>query len=128
MLATGRQAIELPGMRIDLNGAPEDGDIFIIKPKQGQAESLSFAITDPNRIAAAARQLVYASTANKSDAQLDVRMQSLDPVSGIGTVQDVFSNGASAIGATVFCVMRQWLLSRKMFRRSSCFRWHASRS
>ena len=27
---------------------------------------------------------------------------SLDPVSGIGTVQDVFSNGASAIGATGF--------------------------
>ena len=102
VLATGRQAIDLPGMRIDLNGAAEDGDIFVIKPKQGQAESLSFAITDPNRVAAAARQLVYASTANKSDAQLNVRMQPLDPVSGIDTVQDVFSNGASAIGATGF--------------------------
>ena len=29
-------------------------------------------------------------------------MQPLDPVSGIDTVQDVFSNGASAIGATGF--------------------------
>ncbi|HCV62526.1 MAG TPA: hypothetical protein DGR20_04455, partial [Alphaproteobacteria bacterium] len=59
VVTAGRQGIILPGVELAFTGEPQDGDVFTVSPIRGQASSLSFAVSDPNLVAAASQQLVY---------------------------------------------------------------------
>ena len=102
ILAAGRQSIELSGARLTFAGTARDGDNLTLKPKSGQASSLSFAITNPSQIAAASQQLVYSTASNKGNAELQIKAAAPPDYAHIPNVQDSFSNGFSAIGATDF--------------------------
>ncbi len=102
VVTAGRQGITLPGVELAFTGEPQDGDVFTVSPIRGQASSLSFAVRDPNLVAAASQQLVYANASNKGNAQIELQSKPIPPAAGIDNVQTILSNGISVIGATGF--------------------------
>ena len=67
-MGTGRDTISLPGVKVQIIGAPSDNDDFVLSPASNYAKNLSFLLTSADQIAAAAKNLVSSDVANTGDA------------------------------------------------------------
>lgn len=61
--------LRVAGVSLDLDGAAQDGDRFLLQPTAQVARGLSVAISDPGRIAAAAPVQVQAALGNLGSGQ-----------------------------------------------------------
>jgi len=61
--------LRVGGIELALEGAPQDGDRFLLQPTAQAARGLSVAITDPGRIAAASPVQVQAALGNVGSAK-----------------------------------------------------------
>jgi flagellar hook-associated protein 1 FlgK len=69
---TGTGPFQADGLSISIGGtAAQAGDSFLIKPTAGAASSLSVAISQPERIAAAAQLLTSPASTNKGTGTID---------------------------------------------------------
>ena len=102
VIASGRTSITLPGMKIHFIGAAENYDQFTLDPIRGSASGVKFALSRPHDFAATSPLLVSADARNASDAQIDAQLQESYRDSGLPSIVDVMTNGASAITATTF--------------------------
>lgn len=64
VVAPGTLATAIPGLVLSMSGTPNDGDSFLVLPTRYGARDVSVAITDVNRIAAAAPIQAQASASN----------------------------------------------------------------
>lgn len=64
VVAPGTLATAIPGLVLSMSGTPNDGDSFLVLPTRYGARDVSVAITDVNRIAAAAPIRAQASASN----------------------------------------------------------------
>ena len=128
VLATGRQAIELPGMRIDLNGALKMA--ISLSSNQNRGRQKASALRSPTPTGSLPPPVSWSMPARRTKVtpSLMSGCSRLILSAASALFRMFFQTVPVPSAQQVFCVMRQWLLSRKMFRRSSCFRWHASRS
>ncbi len=102
ILGTGRDTISLPGVKVQIIGAPSDNDDFVLSPASNYAKNLSFLLTSADQIAAAAKNLVSSDVANTGDASIVASKLSASSVAGIPSVVDVMRNSNSVVAGTTF--------------------------
>lgn len=86
------------GIKLNLGGAPVDGDIFLIRPTTNGASGLGVAITDPKLIAAAATNGVGAVGDNGNALKLGALQTANTLDGGSTTYQGAYSQIVSQIG------------------------------
>mgnify|MGYP001241380417 CR=1 FL=1 len=101
-IASGRTSLKGPGFDVSLSGVPRAGDRFLIAPGSNTAGQIKFLLTRPHDFAAASPDLVTASNANLSDAELSMRRISLSPYPDNGNINDNLANSLSAVEAQEF--------------------------
>lgn len=69
-LARGTGRLSLPGVTVDLAGAPGDGHRIDLVPVTGRARDLAWLVDDPDRLAAAAPLAAAPAAGNAGSAQL----------------------------------------------------------
>ncbi len=102
ILASGRSTIALAGYDIKLIGAPANDDEITISPARNYAADLSFTLTRPQDIAAAARNLVSADLENDGSAQMTAELVTASPQADPRAIQKVMSNSNTVISAAQF--------------------------
>ena len=102
ILGTGRDTISLPGVKVQIIGAPSDNDDFVLSPASNYAKNLSFLLTSGDQIAAAAKNLVSSDLANTGDASIVASKLSASSAAGIPSVVDVMRNSNSVVAGTTF--------------------------
>jgi flagellar hook-associated protein 1 FlgK len=73
-IATGRETLLLPGLRVDLAGTARNGDRITLDPVSGRAADLRIAISDPRALAAAGAFATAPSPSNTGTARLDATL------------------------------------------------------
>ena len=102
-IVSGKHQISLPGMSIEFSGDPVGGDEMVLKPAEGAAKNITFALIRPEQVAAASGFLVSPDINNKSDAKIDISVsQDNDEISGLPNIQDVISNTHSSANSSQF--------------------------
>ena len=101
-VVSGRTTVIFGGVEISFRGQANQFDQFVYNPVLGSAGGVALALRRPEDIAAASQHLVSANPNNKNQVFIDARAISNEKASTLPTVEDTFSNGLSAIGATEF--------------------------
>ena len=100
-IATGRNNIQLPGIKVSFSGSPRNGDEIFVSPSAGFAKNLQFSLKSGDQIAAAASTLVFADTKNNSNIELIT--ENLSPsLMSLSKIDTVMSNSMSSVGASSF--------------------------
>jgi len=79
VLATGHDRLVLPGVTVDLAGAPRNGDRIVLEQVTGRAIDLRLAIGDADELAAAADVLVAPALGNAGAASLQLSRDAGEP-------------------------------------------------
>ena len=101
-VVSGAQSVRLPGMQIRFFGDAFDNDDITINPARGAAESMLFALTRGEQIAAASSRLSYADSANTSNADITVSDAAAAAATTVPELKNVLSNSISTVAATQF--------------------------
>jgi flagellar hook-associated protein FlgK len=103
LIASGRESISLPGMKISFTGDPAPGDEISLHPMKGSAEAISLAISRPEDIAAALPFLISSKLTNAGNATLTATsVDTYETPTNLPNLQDVIANGHSATGSSQF--------------------------
>lgn len=102
VVGSGSSRISLPGLLIEFNGEARHGDKYSIKPGAGSAGAIGLAITRPHDIAAASKLLASADPENESASTMAVTKSVDTPIDIIPNLNQVMSDGLSAVAATTF--------------------------
>jgi len=101
---TGTTTVETEGFKLSFFGTPLDGDEFSIVPTSA-AKGMSFLLSRPQDIAAAATSLVSSSSANTGSAKLEeIALINEEDKTTIKNLDSVFSNGLNPVTASEFSV------------------------
>jgi flagellar hook-associated protein FlgK len=102
-MASGKHNISLPGLNIEFSGNPVDGDEMLLRPADGVARNITFALSRPEQIAAAAGFLVSPDIENKSDAQITISaIETNTDTSQLASIKDIISNTHSPVNSSDF--------------------------
>jgi len=102
LVASGRNQLSLPGVKITFLGQAAEFDQFVYDPVTGSAAGVALAIKRPQDFAAASPLLVSANPANTGDALIEAVATQPAPSPALPVISDVFSNSRSAVAATDF--------------------------
>ena len=102
LVASGRDQVTLPGVRINFLGAAADFDQFIYDPVSGSAAGVSLVIKRPQDFAAASPLLVSANPRNSGQALIEALPTNPPAPPTLPSITEVFSNNRSAVAATGF--------------------------
>ena len=100
-VASGTHSVRLPGMQVRFFGEAFDNDDISVNPARGAAESMLFALTRGEQIAAASSRLSYADSANTSNADITSPMLQR-PRPDVPELTNVLSNSISTVASTQF--------------------------
>ena len=101
-VASGTHSVRLPGMQVRFFGEAFDNDDISVNPARGAAESMLFALTRGEQIAAASSRLSYADSANTSNADITVSDAAAAAATTLPELTNVLSNSISTIASTQF--------------------------
>ena len=101
-VASGKNAVSLPGMTVRFVGEAFDNDEIIIDPSRSAAESLVFSLKRGEEFAAAAARLAYADSANASSAVVTATDGEAPAAADLSELKTVFGNAISSVAATGF--------------------------
>ncbi len=101
-VAQGRDSVTFGGVEISFRGQPRQFDQFVYNPVEGSAGGVALALRRPEDIAAASQHIVSANPQNRNQVIFDARSVSDKETSNLATIENIFSNGVSAIAATEF--------------------------
>jgi flagellar hook-associated protein FlgK len=103
LIASGRDSISLPGIKISFTGDPVSGDQIALHPMRGSSEAIALAITRPENVAAALPFQVSSKVDNAGDASLNVTAKdTYETPSNLADLYNVIPNGHSATGSSQF--------------------------
>ena len=101
-VASGKHSVRLPGMQVRFFGEAFDNDDISVNPARGAAESMLFALTRGEQIAAASSRLSYADSANTSNADITVSDAAAAAATTVPELTNVLSNSISTVASTQF--------------------------
>lgn len=93
LLTQASTGASLPGVSIEMDGAPRTGDVFFINRTDGDAINLHFVPTETSQLAMASALRVSADTTNTGTSQIAVRASD---VGGITTAPDLSADFGTA--------------------------------
>jgi flagellar hook-associated protein 1 FlgK len=96
----GAKSLTLGSVRIDVTGAPADGDEFTLRAAIGSAEQMRFLLEQPQDIAAAGLLLSEADIGNVSDAVMAASAVAPPAATGLTDLTLLLKNDLSALSAT----------------------------
>lgn len=95
VLGSAASLLVLPGVTIEFDGEPQDGDRISLNPTSGKAANMRFLLDEPGSFAAAAATLVSAAAGNKGAAVATMAATTVAPPA-LTDLADVLTNGAGA--------------------------------
>ncbi len=95
LLGSGTNQVVLPGVVIDLNGPPAEGDVINLRATHGQAQNMRFLLQDAGQIATGGGMTVVASAANAGDAELTVASADIGST-GLPLMSDILPGDGSS--------------------------------
>ena len=101
-VVSGTHSVRLPGMQVRFFGEAFDNDDLTVNPARGAAESMLFALTRGEQLAAASSRLSYADSANDSTADIIVSDAAAVAAADVPELTTVLSNSISTIASTQF--------------------------
>jgi flagellar hook-associated protein 1 len=100
-MGTGRSQIDLEGVVVKVGNSAVDGDSFKLKKMDGEADRLSFLLTDGRQIAAASNFVVTPNSGNTGSATMD--SSSIDmKTPPLASLTDLTNNSLSPVAHTEF--------------------------
>jgi flagellar hook-associated protein 1 FlgK len=100
-LGSGRSRIDLGGLIVNIGEKAVDGDSFVIRSAGGEADRLSFLLTDGRQIAAASNFVITSNSNNSGAARLESKaVENVTP--DLASITDVTNNTLSSVGYTEF--------------------------
>lgn len=93
-LATGENRLTIPGLVIDLDGQPADGDRIRLSQTDGNAVNMRFLLDDPADIAAAGALRVSAAPTNSGTGQISLAV-SAAPASEAADLAELLTGSSS---------------------------------
>ena len=101
IIGKGRSEIDLNGLIIRVGNQVADGDSFTLKKTSGEADRISFLLTDGRQIAAASNFVITPNSSNSGAAMLSSQAVQMDGPD-LASITDVTNNSLSSVAYTEF--------------------------
>ena len=100
-MGTGRSQIDLDGVIVKVGNLAKDGDSFLLTKTDGEADRLSFLLTNARQIAAASNFIITPNSSNTGVAILESSAVEIEKPT-LSSITDVTNNSLSAVAYTEF--------------------------
>ena len=101
IIGTGRSEVDLNGLIVRVGKQAADGDSFTLKKTSGEANRISFLLTDGRQIAAASNFVITPNNSNSGAAMLSSEAVQID-APDLASITDVTNNSLSSVAYTEF--------------------------
>ena len=101
VLGTGRSQIDLDGVIVKVGNTAQDGDSFRLTKADGEADRLSFLLTDGRQIAAASNFVITPNSANAGAAIMSSSAIEMK-TPPLASLMDVTNNSLSSVSYSEF--------------------------
>ena len=101
VMGTGRSQIDLDGVIVKVGNSAQDGDSFRLTKEDGEADRLSFLLTDGRQIAAASNFVITPNSANAGAAIMSSSATEMK-TPPLASLTDVTNNSLSTVSYSEF--------------------------
>ena len=95
LTANGTDSVHLGGLLFSFQGAPKDGDAFIIRPESRPAQTMAVLIEEPGEVATASRISAQGALSNLSSIGADAALTSPRSPAEFRTLQTTIARSAA---------------------------------